>query len=83
LFEAIANFSAGERAVSWEISIAGAEGVESGEGGGPIMGNGERLEAGNSGFFPRPLTIIGVLHALMQSRAHDLPHRTALLQWLS
>jgi hypothetical protein len=38
---------------------------------------------GNPAFFRRPLPIIGVRRGIMQCRAHDLPHRTAPLQWRS
>lgn len=41
------------------------------------MGNGRRFEARKTAAFAEPLPLIGVRHAIMQSRAHDHVHRTA------
>ena len=77
------KFPTRRRAIPWEISLRTVKGPESGARSELIMGNGRRFEARKQRLFPRPLPIIGVRRLIVQSRAHDLPHRTAPLQWRS
>ena len=74
------KFPTRRRAIPWEISLRTVKGPESGARSELIMGDGRRFEARKRRLFPRPLPVIGVRRAIMQSRAHDLPHRTAPLQ---
>jgi hypothetical protein len=77
-FWSIDKFPARRRAIHWEILLRRVKGHDSGARVELIMGHGRRFEARRQRLFPEPLPVIGVRRGIVQNRAHDDSHRTAL-----